>query len=1072
MKIGGTMGSINKHRRATIAILSISLVIAALLGNSAAAGGGGGRATAATSKGHLQMYEAVVGAALVEQITAAGYDVVDIEPLANEQARITLVLYPSDTIALRKMGVDLKLWRNDDGLTATQLAQQQASAGFKVWRDNDGPDGLEAYAYDIAASNADLIELEVIGKSWGTNPDGVPGPSDDTPRDIIALQLTENADGFDAPEGQKPAVLYNSLQHAREWIGGEVNRRLLEWLIKMYREGDPQIVDLLQTTELWFILVTNPDGYQYTFDAERLWRKNLRDNNFDGVITNGDGVDPNRNFPEHWNWDDEGSSSLGSSETYRGPSAASEPETQAMINLYDQVEFAFHINWHSVGQWLLYGLGAIMDTPTADDPIFVALSGTDKHPAIQGFNPGISSAELYTTNGDTNDFAYAERGTLGWVPELSEGPTGDGFIFPDKEGQIQAEFQRTLPFALSVALSAQDPDDPVSSVDISTDPFYLNVGQIDPQKASNPFSDLTFAHSYGDPQPVQVLAKRDLNDDGNTDDPVSLNYSINGGATQTAPTSEWNGGDRFGGPGDVYYRFMRGDVSGIDPGDTVEVWFTGGGQTSDSFTFEVVQDDPGQVLILAAEDYTGPTNQPPYPSTAGPFHLAYYTDALADNGISFDVYDVDAMGRIAPSHLGVLGHYDAAIWYTGNDFLTREPGQMPGTGFSTLAFREMLEVRAYLNEGGNLLFTGQQAGVQFAQGFPFNPVSTPPFCDGTVPNTTGVECRLADDDFLQYWLGAYIYEDDAGLAGPSDPYDVMGTASPFTDTAWVMEGGDSANNQVSAEAFISTSSLLDTATYPQFTSTAPAAWDTGVAGPFEPHTGSHYLYSDRADITYKRIKRTISIPAGGGTMSFFTSYDTEPNWDFVFVEVNDSGTWSTRPDLNGHTSSDTGESCPEGWHELHPFLEQYQGANCSGSGWNAAEGRSAGWEEWEIDLTPFAGKTVDIYFSYVSDWAVQGLGTWFDDVTFSWEGTTESFETGTSEWTVPAGPAFGSDPNPNDWYQTTSVGFSEGAVVGMDPSDADFRTLYFGFGFEGISTQAERNDVMCRSMNHLGVTCP
>ena len=82
---------------------------------------------------------------------------------------------------------------------------------------------------------------------------------------------------------------------------------------------------------------------------------------------------------------------------------------------------------------------------------------------------------------------------------------------------------------------------------------------------------------------------------------------------------------------------------------------------------------------------------------------------------------------------------------------------MPGTGFSTLGFREMLEVRAFLNEGGNLLVTGQHAGVQLAQAFPFNPVSTPPFCDGTVPNKTRVECRIADDDFLQYWLGSYVY---------------------------------------------------------------------------------------------------------------------------------------------------------------------------------------------------------------------------------------------------------------------------------------------------------------------------
>ena len=110
-------------------------------------------------------------------------------------------------------------------------------------------------------------------------------------------------------------MLYSSLQHAREWISVEVNRRLLEHVIKMYREGKQDFVDLVSNNELWFVLVANPDGYQYTFDYDRLWRKNLRDNDGDNQITPLDGVDPNRNYPEHWNFDDEGSASIFTDET-------------------------------------------------------------------------------------------------------------------------------------------------------------------------------------------------------------------------------------------------------------------------------------------------------------------------------------------------------------------------------------------------------------------------------------------------------------------------------------------------------------------------------------------------------------------------------------------------------------------------------------------------------------------------------------------------------------------------------------------------------------------------------------
>ena len=133
-------------------------------------------------------------------------------------------------------------------------------------------------------------------------------------------------------------MLYSSTQHAREWIANEVNRRLMNYYIDRWRANDPEIKRLLKDTELWFILVANPDGYQYTFDVERLWRKNLRDNNGDGQITVGDGVDPNRNFPNHFKYDEEGSSSITSSDTYRGPAPVSEPETQAMKGLLDRIK--------------------------------------------------------------------------------------------------------------------------------------------------------------------------------------------------------------------------------------------------------------------------------------------------------------------------------------------------------------------------------------------------------------------------------------------------------------------------------------------------------------------------------------------------------------------------------------------------------------------------------------------------------------------------------------------------------------------------------------------------------------
>ena len=101
-------------------------------------------------------------------------------------------------------------------------------------------------------------------------------------------------------------------------------------------------------------------------------------------------------------------------------------------------------------------------------------------------------------------------------------------------------------------------------------------------------------------------------------------------------------------------------MKGTEPGDSVEVWFKGGGKNSESFTYEVVSDTGNEVLVVAAEDYTGASPV----QTAGPHYLDYYLDALEANGVDVDVYDVDARGRTAPDHLGVLSHYDAVVWYT------------------------------------------------------------------------------------------------------------------------------------------------------------------------------------------------------------------------------------------------------------------------------------------------------------------------------------------------------------------------------------------------------------------------
>ena len=86
-----------------------------------------------------------------------------------------------------------------------------------------------------------------------------------------------------------------------------------------------------------------------------------------------------------------------------------------------------------------------------------ALAGDDENPGIPDFDPDVG-AELYTTNGDTNDHLYARTKTISYTPEGSPAVgTGSGFVFQDVEADVQDEFERHVQFALDLARSADDP---------------------------------------------------------------------------------------------------------------------------------------------------------------------------------------------------------------------------------------------------------------------------------------------------------------------------------------------------------------------------------------------------------------------------------------------------------------------------------------------------------------------------------------------------------------------------------------------------------------------------------------
>ncbi len=1048
-------------------------------------------APAASADERLRAYDARINTgAQLEQLAKAGFDVHE----GRSEGVIEIIGTASQARALSKKGIDLTE-RTGAPASRPGTRAQQPDGSWEVWRPyfDDEYVGMEGDAeretlYEeltaLAAANTDIVKPVEIGRTHLDKP-------------ILALRVTKDAREPSNPDGQRPAVLYISAQHAREWITPEMTRRLLHLFVDNYgrtgaalgTDGQPiegidssELTQLVNTRELWFVVVANPDGYDHSFTpGNRLWRKNLRDNNGDGEITNLDGVDLNRNFPEHWGYDDEGSSPEPTSDTYRGPSAASEPETQAMMRLFKRSGAEFLVNYHSAAELLLYGIGWQVQTFAADDPIARALAGTDDDPAVKGAEPGAPdpydpdvSSELYVTNGDTDDTAYERYDMISYTPEMDvadpdRGGGNSGFEFQDVEADVQQSFEKNIQFALDQARSADDPDDPESHLGNEVPDF-----EIDP-----------FLVSHGDPQVVQINAKRELG-------PVRVHWTINGHGERSAAAPEWGGGERYGGEG-VYFHRVRGVVTGTKPGDEVKVWFEAGGKRSQSFTYDVKKDTGNPVLIMAAEDYSGKGNtQEPSEDgpTEGPAYLSYYENALKANGIGYDVYDVDAEGRTAPDALGVLSHYKAVIWYTGNDLFIREPGAPGATGTSKLANDEILEVRDYLNEGGKLFYTGKYAAYGQQTGFEFNPQGQPPYCKAsdTSPGTV-TNCVPLSNDFLQYWLGAYVHIDAAATKEDVSTLAMSFAGGPFGSDAIELNGGDSADNQDHVYSMVTTSSILDN---PVFASQRAVLFNRVPA--FDPFTGTKYAAALSDDEGWQRLSRTIDLTgATAADMQFKISYDTEADYDFVIVEAHEVGKddWTTLPDENGHTLNadveddhSVGSSCDINWDELHPFLVHYQtnpskseeaeDADCTPTGttgtWSGATGNSSGWQDWKIDLSAYAGKKVEISISYVQDFAVSGLGVFVDDWSLTKNGAVAeqtSFEDGLGGFTAaPAPDATSALGTQKSWTSSTSVGFVEGPGV-LTPD-----SVYFGFGFEGIQTGGQRKEVMKDVMTYLGVIKP
>ncbi len=256
---------------------------------------------------------------------------------------------------------------------------------------------------DLVRAYPHLAHLEKIGESTAWR------------QPLWAIRVSDHPDR----DEDEPAVLFTGVHHAREPLGAFICHALLQELLTNYGRS-PLHTRLVDSLEIWLVPIVNPDGYEYIMQNQLQfpwWRKNLRDNNADGVFDPlVDGVDLNRNYDFNW---DEGGDGNPASWFYRGGSPFSEREIQALRDLAWRENFLIGVSYHSYGESVLYPWGNYHHAP--DQELIVDIAQRCAESIGRLSNSGSYNVlPLNGRVGQSSIWMYGELGTMDYIIETGE----------------------------------------------------------------------------------------------------------------------------------------------------------------------------------------------------------------------------------------------------------------------------------------------------------------------------------------------------------------------------------------------------------------------------------------------------------------------------------------------------------------------------------------------------------------------------------------------------------------------------------------------------------------------------
>jgi hypothetical protein len=362
----------------------------------------------------------------------------------HAHGEVELLLWPGDLAELDALGLDYEVVIED--VVAHDAAQDAAPKTLQTLPGPDRSDYRRLPDYntemqDLAKKNPDLVKVFEMKR-----------PSLEG-RTVLGVEIASNVK--DVATDGRPIFYIDGVHHAREWPAAEYTMLFAHHLAESYGK-DKEVTSLLRKARVIVVPIVNVDGFDYSRESpaqisalgagngfEGYWRKNRR--SLTGVTIpaaqkNPDayGVDPNRNYSYLWGDSDGGSSGSLVSQTYRGETPFSEPETQNVRDIILGRNVVGDITNHTYQATVLRAGGG--DAP--EDNILESIG--QKMADVLGYEnvPSVG----YPTTGTTDDWAYASMAALGFT--IENGSQGFHPAYANEVGKFSKEHMEAFEIML------------------------------------------------------------------------------------------------------------------------------------------------------------------------------------------------------------------------------------------------------------------------------------------------------------------------------------------------------------------------------------------------------------------------------------------------------------------------------------------------------------------------------------------------------------------------------------------------------------------------------------------------